>query len=55
MDGVYFNNFIWSSSKNNTKVSRQRGDIEKYLKNNPSNFFVNTGGLKKIFKDLSEK
>jgi len=55
MDGVYFNNFIWSSSKNNTKVSRQRGDIEKYLKNNPSNFFVNTAGLKKIFEDLSKK
>lgn len=54
MDGVYFNNFIWTPPENSTKINRQKEDIEKYLKNNPSNFFVNTAGLKKIFKDLSK-
>lgn len=52
MDGVYFNNFIWTPPENSTKVKRQKEDIEKYLKDNPSNFFVNTAGLKEIFKDL---
>jgi len=54
MDGVYFNNFIWTPPENSTKVNRQKEDIEKYLKDNPSNFFVNTAGLKEIFKDLSK-
>ncbi|WP_022669920.1 hypothetical protein [Hippea alviniae] len=52
MDGVYFNNFIWTPLENNTKVNRQKEDIEKYLKDNPNNLFVNTAGLKEIFKDL---
>ena len=55
MDGVYFNNFIWIPPENSTKVNRQKEDIEKYLKDNPTNFFVNTAGLKEIFKDLSKK
>jgi hypothetical protein len=55
MDGVYFNNFIWIPPENSTKVNRQKEDIEKYLKKNLSNFFVNTDGLKDIFKDLSKK
>jgi len=55
MDGVYFNNFIWAIPDNSTKASRQKEDIEKYLRDNPSNFFVNTAGLKEIFNDLSKK
>ncbi|RKX55173.1 MAG: hypothetical protein DRP30_00355 [Thermotoga sp.] len=53
MDGVYFNNFIWTPPENNTKVNRQKRDIEKYLKENPNNFFVNTAGFKELLKDLS--
>ncbi|MGB9760275.1 MAG: hypothetical protein ACPLZG_10655, partial [Thermoproteota archaeon] len=44
MDGVYFNNFIWIRN-DSSKVSQQKADIEKYLNENKSNFFVNTGGL----------
>ncbi|MEJ5173416.1 MAG: hypothetical protein WHT47_06845 [Hydrogenothermaceae bacterium] len=52
MDGIYFNNFISTSRKNSSKVNTQKEDIEKYLKNNPHNFFVNTAGLKAIFEDI---
>jgi len=55
MDGIYFNNFIWALPENNTKATRQKKDIEKYLEENPNNFFVNTAGLREIFKDLSKK
>jgi hypothetical protein len=54
MDGIYFNNFIWTSPKDNTKANKQKKDIEKYLKDNPNNFFVNTAGIKEIFKELSK-
>ncbi|MBC7092047.1 MAG: hypothetical protein H5T85_05170 [Actinobacteria bacterium] len=54
VDGVYFNNFIWTPPENSSKVNRQKEDIEKYLKENPNNFFVNTAGLKEIFEDLSK-
>ncbi len=55
MDGLYFNNFIYGHYKNNTKISKQKEDIETYLERNPMNYFVNTAGLREIFKDLSEK
>jgi hypothetical protein len=54
MDGTYFNAFIELPSKDSSKVNRQKKDIEKYLKENPRNFFVNTSGLKKIFENLRE-
>ncbi len=53
MDGVYFNNFILIPPSE--KVINQRRDIEKHLKDNPTNFFVNTAGLEEIFRDLSKK
>ena len=53
MDGVYFNNFIWASHQKNSKVNKQKEDIERYLRTNPSNFFLNTAGLKELFKDLT--
>lgn len=55
VDGIYFNNFIKPTSKDSLKISKQKHDIEKCLKANPSNFFVNTAGLMKIFEDLSKK
>ncbi len=53
VDGVYFNNFIWTPPENSSKVNRQKADIKKHLENNSSNFFVNTAGLQALFKDLS--
>jgi len=52
IDGVYFNNFIWLGDNRKTKISEQKKDIEKYLKNNPKNFFVNTNGLLSLLKNL---
>jgi hypothetical protein len=54
MDGIYFNNFIWAKLSN-TKINMQRRTIEKYLKENKSNFFVNTAGFKALLKDLLEE
>jgi len=53
MDGVYFNNFIWVKN-NNSKVMKQKNDIEELLNNNKNNFFVNTAGLKALLEDLSK-
>jgi len=56
IDGVYFNNFIiLTPNENTTKISKQKKDIERYLKSNPNNYFVNTAGLKKLFEDLAKK
>jgi hypothetical protein len=56
LDGIYFNNFINpKNSKIENKIKRQKEDIEKYLKENPNNYFVNTAGLKELFRDLKRK
>lgn len=52
MDGVYFNNFSWVKDGDETKVNKQKRAIEKYLANNPKNFFVNTKGLLFLFRDI---
>ncbi len=52
VDGVYFNNFVWNGK--DSKISRQRNDIEEYLKTNKNNFFVNTFGFATLLKDLSK-
>jgi len=54
MDGIYFNSFIWAKSSS-TKISTQRETIEKHLKENKNNFFVNTAGFKAMLKDLLEE
>jgi len=53
LDGTYFNKFIYANSSE-SKVIKQRKDIEKNLENNPQNFFVNTAGLKTMLSDLKE-
>lgn len=53
IDGIYFNNFI-SCPNNDSKIKKQKEDIEKYLKENPNNFFVNTAGLMELFTDISK-
>lgn len=51
MDGIYFNNFI-RVQNDESKISQQKKDIEKYLDENPRNFFVNTAGLRALLQDL---
>ncbi len=54
MDGLYFNKFVWCD-EGNSKVGKQKRDIELYLKENGSNFFVNTSGFKAILKDIKKR
>ena len=48
LDGNYSNLLFRDTSP---KVTSQRNDILSALKNNPSNYFVNTKGLKQFFAD----
>jgi len=50
LDGTYFNKF---TNSNASKTGNQKEYIEKCLKENPQNFFVNTAGLSHLFSDLS--
>ncbi len=52
LDGEYANTIFTS---NMHKVARQREEIEKSLKRNPNNFFLNTAGLIKLIKDITIK
>jgi len=51
MDGPYFNRFIRHEGRSG-KVLKQRRDIERYLRENRENFFVNTAGFKALLRDL---
>lgn len=48
LDGNYSNILF---RDNSPKITSQRNDILKALKNNPANYFVNTKGLQKFFDD----
>ena len=52
LDGDYANTLFHS---NMPKVVAQRTDIANALKNNPSNYFVNTAGFKKLAEDIFAK
>ena len=51
MDGIYFNRFI-PVEGSSVKMVRQRKSIEKALRKNSRNFFVNTAGFKTLMRDL---
>lgn len=54
LDGIYFNLFIsYKDKKRNNKVSRQKREIERALKDFKQNYFLNTKGLEIFLKDLS--
>ena len=50
LDGRYFNKFTGTSLSG--KVQEQRDAIEKVLQEHPSNYFVNTAGLRQLLTDL---
>lgn len=50
LDGDY-SNILFNSKMR--KICAQREDIEKVLKDNPGNYFVNTAGFKKLISDLN--
>lgn len=49
LDGTYSNVLLREISKRAKKRLEQRTDIEKYLKNNKQNYWINTAGFKKLF------
>ena len=51
LDGDYANTLM---QENMPKIVSQRNDISNALINNPSNYFVNTAGFKKLVRDIFE-
>jgi len=51
LDGNYSNVFL-SNKKCGDKLKTQRKEIQKYLKNNPRNYWLNTAGFTSLFSDL---
>lgn len=53
LDGTYSNVLLGEIGKRAKRRLKQRTDIEKYLKKNPNNFWVNTVGFQKLIKELN--
>lgn len=53
LDGNY-SNIILENKKCEDKLGTQQKEIQKYLKCNPNNFWLNTAGFKKLFLDLTK-
>jgi len=51
LDGKY-SNVLLGDSDAGEKIVTQRNEINKHLKNNPNNYWVNTAGLKQLISDL---
>lgn len=51
LDGKY-SNILLSQAGNGNKIATQRKEIDRCLKNNPNNYWVNTAGFKKLIADL---
>lgn len=50
LDGNYSNNIL-SEQDASEKLKTQRAEIQRYLKQNPKSFWLNTAGFKALFKD----
>lgn len=51
LDGKY-SNALLSSHGTGEKITTQRKEIYKYLRNNPNNYWVNTSGFERLISDL---
>lgn len=52
MDGIYFNRYSRDDIRSGTKTDKQKSDIERFLRENKSNLFINTAGLRSLLLDL---
>jgi len=52
LDGTYSNSILGKIGKKSKKKYRQRKEIEKCLKANANNFWVNTAGFESLISDL---
>lgn len=55
LDGTYSNALLGVISKKAKKKLKQRKQIEKYLRQNQQNYWLNTAGFKAFFADLTKK
>ena len=53
LDGKY-SNILLSNNSGGDKITTQRKEINKLLKRNPNNYWVNTAGFVKLISDLSK-
>lgn len=53
LGGTYSNALLGKISKKSKKKVKQRKEIEKYLKKNQNNFWVNTAGFLEFARDIS--
>lgn len=53
LDGTYSNSILGKIDKKSKKKYKQRKEIEKYLKINANNFWVNTAGFINLVKDIA--
>jgi len=51
LDGKY-SNVLLSDSDGGDKITKQRKEINKFLENNPNNYWLNTAGFEKLISDL---
>lgn len=51
LDGKY-SNILFDDHKYGDKITTQKKEIKKFLKNNSDNYWVNTAGFKKLISDL---
>lgn len=51
LDGKY-SNVLLSEKDGGDKITKQRKEINKFLENNPDNYWLNTAGFEKLVSDL---
>ena len=51
LDGKY-SNILLGNNSGGDKITTQRKEINKFLKNNPNNYWVNTAGFESLISDL---
>ena len=51
LDGKY-SNILLNDKDGGDKITKQREEINKFLKNNPNNYWLNTAGFEKLISDL---
>jgi|SRR3989344_5327965 len=51
LDGKY-SNILLNDNEGGNKIETQRKDINKFLKDNPNNYWLNTAGFEKLIFDL---
>src|SRR3989344_4073878 len=52
LDGKY-SNILLNDNEGGNKIEEQRKDINKFLKDNPNNYWLNTAGFEKLISDLT--